>query len=406
MTMQQDARKALIERLRQFRVPVEVAGLRMAWDTDWPLDKLMCAAADALEALSASSGSSAPGNVDLAWLIDRLETYYDFTSTGGGLTNCVEWQALKALMASGSPRADQLKQAFEAGMGWTLSWDRPFKQADADRGFALFLRRPNVVQSSSSGSEEKPPNGPMLFGSWPKDCIQRAFVDGASWWQFKSNGATAFPSERDEMEIQALRRYGAPATSRFPYAIRGTNGSPDVVCRSVDDVIRQAEHLGAVCEAHWSELVRLREELAETNEALAACQSQAGGRERAAFEAGCHARPCGDDGWTFEAPSDSQARAAAEAYAAYEAQSSPSQSEETPQSLVNCDDCLRDVPFTDRNSRCPECAAEWLKRDCEIRGLSVETPEERKNPPHALAGECQLCGAPLPHPIHRTGEEE
>jgi hypothetical protein len=44
-------------------------------------------------------------------------------------------------------------------------------------------------------------------------------------------------------------------------------------------------------------------------------------RERAAFQAGCHARPCGDDGWTFDAPSDSQARAAAEAWTAYRPQS-------------------------------------------------------------------------------------
>jgi hypothetical protein len=53
---------------------------------------------------------------------------------------------------------------------------------------------------------------------------------------------------------------------------------------------------------------------------------------------------------------------------------SSSQSAETPQPLVTCDDCLRDVPSIDKNSRCPDCAAEWLKRDREIRGL---TPEER-----------------------------
>jgi hypothetical protein len=47
-------------------------------------------------------------------------------------------------------------------------------------------------------------------GTWPKHCEQRAFVDGAKWWQFHNNGATAFPSERDEMEAEAVRRYGDP----------------------------------------------------------------------------------------------------------------------------------------------------------------------------------------------------
>jgi hypothetical protein len=54
------------------------------------------------------------------------------------------------------------------------------------------------------------PHGPMVLGSWPKDCVQRAFVDGAAWWQFKANGATSFASERDEMEAEAINRYGEP----------------------------------------------------------------------------------------------------------------------------------------------------------------------------------------------------
>ena len=40
----------LIERLRQFRLPVDVAGSRMEWDRDWPLDRIMVEAADALSA--------------------------------------------------------------------------------------------------------------------------------------------------------------------------------------------------------------------------------------------------------------------------------------------------------------------------------------------------------------------
>ena len=49
-----------------------------------------------------------------------------------------------------------------------------------------------------------------IFGTWPAECQQRAFVEGAKWWQFKANGATAFPSEVDEMEAEAVTRYGRP----------------------------------------------------------------------------------------------------------------------------------------------------------------------------------------------------
>ena len=48
-------------------------------------------------------------------------------------------------------------------------------------------------------------------GYWPKDCIQRAFVDGAKWWQAHHGGSTMFSSERDEAEKEAVRRYGEPS---------------------------------------------------------------------------------------------------------------------------------------------------------------------------------------------------
>lgn len=51
----------------------------------------------------------------------------------------------------------------------------------------------------------------MRAGTWPEECRQRAFVDGAAWWQSHANGATMFPSERDEEEKEAVRRYGEPA---------------------------------------------------------------------------------------------------------------------------------------------------------------------------------------------------
>ena len=46
-----------------------------------------------------------------------------------------------------------------------------------------------------------------LHGTWPASDLQRAFVEGMKWWQFKNGGATAFPSEVDEAEAEAERRY-------------------------------------------------------------------------------------------------------------------------------------------------------------------------------------------------------
>lgn len=48
-------------------------------------------------------------------------------------------------------------------------------------------------------------------GYWPDDCIQRAFVDGAAWWEWTKTGATLWSSERDRAEAEAVNRYGEPA---------------------------------------------------------------------------------------------------------------------------------------------------------------------------------------------------
>lgn len=48
----------------------------------------------------------------------------------------------------------------------------------------------------------------LLGGGWSPHDPRRFFVDGAKWWQFTANGATAFPSEVDAMEAEATRRYG------------------------------------------------------------------------------------------------------------------------------------------------------------------------------------------------------
>lgn len=54
------------------------------------------------------------------------------------------------------------------------------------------------------------PDAKKKEGVWPDQCLQRAFIEGAAWWQFHNGGSTMFPSEREEAEAEALRRYGDP----------------------------------------------------------------------------------------------------------------------------------------------------------------------------------------------------
>lgn len=70
--------------------------------------------------------------------------------------------------------------------------------------------------------ESKPnTNGPeeVHMGTWPADCLQRAFVDGAAWWEFMHSGSTIWRADRDSAEAEAIRRYGdplAPAPASAP----------------------------------------------------------------------------------------------------------------------------------------------------------------------------------------------
>ena len=47
-------------------------------------------------------------------------------------------------------------------------------------------------------------------GPWPDDCIQRAFVAGAKWWEFESTGFTMWDSDITDAEDEAVKRYGEP----------------------------------------------------------------------------------------------------------------------------------------------------------------------------------------------------
>jgi hypothetical protein len=49
-----------------------------------------------------------------------------------------------------------------------------------------------------------------LIGAWPKDCVQRAFVDGAKWWEWRQNNGTMWSSDVRKAEDAAVERYGEP----------------------------------------------------------------------------------------------------------------------------------------------------------------------------------------------------
>jgi hypothetical protein len=66
------------------------------------------------------------------------------------------------------------------------------------------LLRDAAASLSPQPAREKP-------GYWPQECVQRAFVEGAQWWQYAGHSSTMFPSERDEAEKEAVRRYGEPS---------------------------------------------------------------------------------------------------------------------------------------------------------------------------------------------------
>lgn len=55
--------------------------------------------------------------------------------------------------------------------------------------------------------EEVSPKKP---GTWPDKCLQRAFVDGAAWWEWHKGKATMWQSDRKLAEAEAVRMYGKP----------------------------------------------------------------------------------------------------------------------------------------------------------------------------------------------------
>lgn len=45
-------------------------------------------------------------------------------------------------------------------------------------------------------------------GKWPQECLHRAFVEGAAWWEYEQSGATMWSEDRDKAETEANRRFG------------------------------------------------------------------------------------------------------------------------------------------------------------------------------------------------------
>lgn len=66
-----------------------------------------------------------------------------------------------------------------------------------------------------SCGEDLVPTVPGITGTWPFESPQKAFVEGCRFWHFKQSGTTIFPSERDEAEAEAIKRYGQPVERVF-----------------------------------------------------------------------------------------------------------------------------------------------------------------------------------------------
>ena len=52
----------------------------------------------------------------------------------------------------------------------------------------------------------------MKPGTWPQDCRQRAFVEGAARWMYYTTGCSPWSDERTQMENEAVKRFGQPPT--------------------------------------------------------------------------------------------------------------------------------------------------------------------------------------------------
>jgi len=51
------------------------------------------------------------------------------------------------------------------------------------------------------------------LGDWPEHCEQRAFVDGAKWWEFRKTGGTMWAQDVSIAEYVAVERYGEPGAA-------------------------------------------------------------------------------------------------------------------------------------------------------------------------------------------------
>lgn len=72
----------------------------------------------------------------------------------------------------------------------------------------VFLSRKQVgiVSEQNKDQEQK------ATGSWPEDSLQRAFVEGAKWWEFQKTGATMWQEDQGKAEQAAIDRYGLMPT--------------------------------------------------------------------------------------------------------------------------------------------------------------------------------------------------
>jgi len=60
-----------------------------------------------------------------------------------------------------------------------------------------------------------------MEGTWPENDIRRAFVAGASWWEYHSTRFTMWQSDRRLAEEEAEKRYGSQVAENLKKEILG-----------------------------------------------------------------------------------------------------------------------------------------------------------------------------------------
>ena len=85
---------------------------------------------------------------------------------------------------------------------------------------------------------------PLKEGLWPDSCIQRAFCDGAKWWEYHSTNFTMWPTDQDLVEEEAIRRYGDPGPEHHGYGCPKDGEPMTEWCDECHKLAKEQEEIG------------------------------------------------------------------------------------------------------------------------------------------------------------------